>query len=125
MAIVGLGIDAVEIFRFREILERHGERFTDRVFTEGEVRSLRRRPDPVPGLAARFAAKEAGIKALQATRPLSLRNVEVVGGDGKPVSLEFHGVASERMRALGGARVWVSLSHTAATAVAVVAIESG
>jgi len=62
----GIGIDIVEIARMRRLVERYGERFLRRVFTEGERAYAMQRRDPIPSLAARFAAKEAGLKALGA-----------------------------------------------------------
>ena len=64
MTIVGIGLDATEIDRITEVLGRHGDRFLQRVFTEGEIAYCRRHRDPAPSLAALFAAKEATMKAL-------------------------------------------------------------
>ena len=64
VAIEGVGVDLVELDRIRGALERHGERFLDRILTAGEREYCYRRRDPVPHVAARFAAKEAVVKAL-------------------------------------------------------------
>ena len=63
MSILGLGFDATDIPRVREVFARYGERFLHRVFTDGEIAYCTRHRDPVPSLAARFAAKEAAMKA--------------------------------------------------------------
>ena len=64
MDIIGLGFDATDIPRIADVLERYGDRFLRRIFTEGEIAYCTRRRDPVPSLAARFASKEACMKAL-------------------------------------------------------------
>src|SRR5258707_786032 len=64
MSILGLGFDATDIPRVREVFGRYGDRFLHRVFTDGEIAYCTRHRDPVPSLAARFAAKEATMKAL-------------------------------------------------------------
>ena len=64
MAVCGIGVDLVRIPRMREVIARWDERFLRRVFTEEEIAYCRARRDPVPHFAARFAAKEAGMKAL-------------------------------------------------------------
>jgi holo-[acyl-carrier protein] synthase len=118
--VLGLGTDLVEIPRFRAVLDRR-PRLADRVFDERERASLAGRRDPVPGLAARFAAKEAVMKALGVgLGAFALAEVEVsrrVGGE--PV-LALHGRAAA-LAERRGVREWrLSLSHTATTAMAVV-----
>jgi holo-[acyl-carrier protein] synthase len=73
MAIIGLGFDATDLPRIRDVFDRYGDRFLRRVFTEGEIAYCTRQRDPVPSLAGRFAAKEAAMKALgtgHSRRPL-------------------------------------------------------
>ncbi len=109
------GVDIVEIQRIEETVRRHGDRFSKRVFTEGELLQSRGRAE---SLAARFAAKEAVFKALGSR--VGWRQVEVERGPtGKPTLL-LHGQAAELARKLG-LRSWsVSLSHSRQYAVAVV-----
>jgi holo-[acyl-carrier protein] synthase len=114
--VIGVGIDLVDIERFRRLLARRPQAL-ERMFTPAERSLLSDRVDPVPGLAARFAAKEATMKALGGVR---LTDVEVVdGGSGAP-RLEVSGLAASRAAALG-VRSWhVSLTHTDSVAAAVV-----
>lgn len=114
MAVVGIGIDLVEVARVRELLEQHGERFKARTFTEGECAYCDACADPAMHYAARFAAKEAAAKALGTgfADGVSWRDIEVVREpSGRPV-LKLHGGAAARAETLG-ARTWhLSLSHT-------------
>lgn len=124
--IVGLGIDLVEVARFADALGRHGDRFVDRVFTEAERAACGARADRVLALAARFAAKEACLKALGTgwAEGLGFRDVEVVrDGDGPP-RLVLHGAAARRAEVLGVMRSHVSLTHQPGTAAAVVVLEN-
>jgi len=79
MSIIGLGFDATDIPRVREVFERYGERFLRRVFTDAEIAYCTRRRDPVPHLAGRFAAKEATMKALGTglSRGVAWKDIEV------------------------------------------------
>lgn len=125
VVIRGLGIDLLETHRLARALSAHGDRFERRVFTERELADCERRGDRVQALAARFAAKEACLKALGTgwSEGLAFRQVEVErSGNGKPTIL-LHGAAAERARALGVARVHVSLTHQPGTAAAVVILE--
>ncbi|HEX5580519.1 MAG TPA: holo-ACP synthase [Gemmatimonadaceae bacterium] len=121
--IVALGMDLVEIDRVRALVERHGARARERLFTPAEIAYAERRADPVPHLAARFAAKEAAFKALAGTpeaRRIGWRDLEVVNeADGRP-TLHLHGPAAERARAMGVTVALVTLTHTHATAAATV-----
>src|SRR5260370_39407271 len=86
MSIVGLGFDATDIPRVREVFERYGDRFLHRVFTDGEIAYCTRHRDPVPSLAARFAAKEATMKALGTghSRGVLWKDIEVFRHGGPP-----------------------------------------
>jgi holo-[acyl-carrier protein] synthase len=119
MDIIGLGIDAAEIDRVRQLVTRHGDRFLHRVFTAGEIAYCLRHRDPAPSLAARFAAKEAGMKALGTgqARGVTWRDVEVVRGDGPP-QLRLHGGARRRFEELGGASTLLTLTHARDLAIA-------
>ncbi|WP_062463099.1 holo-ACP synthase [Demequina soli] len=113
MAVLGLGIDVVEIARFEDALER-SPGFLERVFTPAE-RGLGH-----ASLAARWAAKEALAKALGAPAGLSWQDCEVVrGADGAP-TLAVTGTVAARAAALGITSLHVSLSHDAGIASAVV-----
>ena len=119
-AVLGVGIDAVEIERFRRLLERRGG-FAQRCFTEAERDALGARRDPVPGLAARFAAKAAAMKALGVgLGAIGLREVEVVRSSSGRPELRAHGRAAALASSLGIRRFDVSLTHTATLASAVV-----
>ena len=119
-----LGIDLTEVDRVAHVLDRWGERFVARVFREGEISRRRRHPRArAEHVAGRFAAKEAAMKALgTGWRGLSFRDIEV-GRDprGKPV-LSFHGKALARARQLKVSSAEVSITHSSASAVAVVAL---
>jgi holo-[acyl-carrier protein] synthase len=123
--IVGVGLDITEIPRISAMLERWGERFTRKIFTEGERAYAMSRPEPAMHFAARFSAKEATLKALCVPPGLSWHEMEVVGGASRPPRLELHGRAAAAAAELGIARVHVSISHTADVAAAVVIAESG
>jgi holo-[acyl-carrier protein] synthase len=109
----GIGIDLLEIDRLERALERH-PRLAERVFTEGERRYAARRARPGRHLAARFAAKEAVVKALGLTGAFGLREIEVLAGEPPTVSLS--GRAAE---AAGGSRVELSMTHSREYAAAV------
>lgn len=121
MAAAGLGIDLIEIARIERALERH-PRLADRLFTEAELEYSRARGRPGRHLAARFAAKEAAVKAMSLPPGSSFRDIEVVAG--APPELRFHrgvaAVAAER-----GLSVKVSLTHDRETAGAVAIAEIG
>ena len=123
--IVGLGLDLVETTRFEAALRRHGGRFERRVFTPRELSDCAGRGDRVQMLAARFAAKEACLKALGTgwSGGLGFRQVEVARVEGGRPDLRLSGRAEERARALGMRRALVSLTHQPGAAAAVVVLE--
>lgn len=123
--IVGLGIDATDIPRIRETYQKYGERFLRRVFTDTEVAYCLRRRDPAPHLAGRFAAKEAGMKAIGTghTRGVLWRDIEVVRGGGPP-QLRFHGAAAAHAEALGVRRSLLTITHSETLAFAQVMLLS-
>ncbi len=124
--IVGIGIDIIEITKLRRAVERSGDRFLVRVFTEDEVRFCMARRDPYQHLAARFAAKEAAMKALASGwgKGISWKDIEVIPGkEGAPL-LECSGEARRHLKKLGGRSIHVSLSHQRSIACASVIIES-
>jgi holo-[acyl-carrier protein] synthase len=125
MNIIAIGVDATDIPRIQQSLDRFGDRFLRRVFTEGEVAYAGRRRNRAPHLAARFAAKEAGMKALGTghSRGVRWRDIEVVRTIGPP-QLQFHGVAARRLTALGATRALLSLTHSDTLAIAHVLLVS-
>ena len=121
--ILGIGVDISEVSRIRAAVEhpRTGERFRARVFTEDEIAYCARRRNGHESFAARFAAKEAMMKALG--RAYGWREIEVVRGKGAP-SIRLHGCAAARAAAIGIRHIHLSLSHTAELAIAYVIAES-
>ena len=117
---IAVGLDAVDVERFRQILARR-PKMAERIFTDQERSFVSDRVDPVPGLAARFAAKEATMKALgTGLGGVRFAEVQVVTGASGAPSLEVSGLAALRADALG-VRCWhVSLTHTDSVAAAVV-----
>src|SRR5262245_41488938 len=111
--IIGLGLDATEIPRIAATLERFGDRFTHRVFTDAEIAYCTRRRHPAVHFAGRFAAKEAAMKALGTghTQQVLWRDVEVVRRGGPP-QLRFHGGAARRFAALGAESSLLTITHT-------------
>src|SRR5258708_39815403 len=124
--IVGTGVDSTEVARIRAAVERFGERFLKRVFTPDEVRYCVSKVNAAERLAARFAAKEAGMKAIGTglRHGITWQDVEVVRELGGRPGLQFHGKAAEFAAALGCKRTHLSLSHTAEQAIAFVILES-
>lgn len=124
--VLSLGIDIVHIPRIDESLRSFGERFEDRMFTPAEAAYARSVPaQRAERLAARFAAKEAAIKALSLSEAgVDWREIEVVRQEDGGCRLALHGKALEALRALGGASALVCLSHDGDYAAAVVAVAS-
>lgn len=126
MAIVGIGLDIVDVARVREMAERYGERFLRRVFCEAELSYCARFADPFPHLAARWAAKEAVAKALGTgfTKGVTWKSICVVHApNGEPLPL-LTGAAKQLAEHLGVQKIWLSLSHTRDYDVAAVVMES-
>ncbi len=123
--IVGSGIDIAEVDRVRQAIERYGDRFVNRVFTPVEVAYCLRHANRYERFAARFAAKEAGMKALGVgwRRGVTWHDLEVSNAPGGKPELKISGKAAEICRALGGQNIVLSLTHSAAYAVAQVLIE--
>ncbi|MGD1091299.1 MAG: holo-ACP synthase [Bryobacteraceae bacterium] len=124
--IVGTGVDLCEVGRMQEAIERHGARILNRVFTEREVAYSERKANRFERYAARFAAKEAGMKALGTgwRGGLGWRDLEVTNlPSGRP-TLTLHRVAAEIARKMGVRNISLSLTHTADQAMALVIMES-
>src|SRR5437773_6968302 len=113
--IVGTGIDIAEVHRIAEAMERFGNRFLHRVFTEGEMRYCDSKANRVERYAARFAAKEAAMKALGTgwNHGVRWRDCEVVRKPGGRPTMTFHGRAGEFALKLGVKNAALSISHTA------------
>jgi holo-[acyl-carrier protein] synthase len=124
--IVGTGIDLAEVARIRDAVERHGRRFLERIYTPGEIAYVERKANRYERLAARFAAKEAGMKAIGTGWRRGVRwiDFEVINlPSGKP-TLRFHGQAARFVEALGVKTVALSITHTAELGMAHVILES-
>jgi holo-[acyl-carrier protein] synthase len=117
---IEVGLDLVEIDRIKRILERHGDRFLARVYTEREIQDSDGRTE---SLAARFAAKEAVMKAL-GTGAMDFREIEVYRDPGERPRVRLHGRARARAEALGTQGIAVSLTHSRTTAAASVTVWS-
>ena len=119
MDIIGTGLDATEIRRIAETIERYGDRFVNRIFTEGEIAYCRRKRDFASSFAARFAAKEAAMKALGTghSRGVYWTGIEVVRRSGPP-QLRFHGGAAARFEAMGATGTLLTLTHSQELAIA-------
>lgn len=124
--IVGTGIDIAEVPRIAESIERFGERFLSRVFTEEERRYCDSKANRVERYAARFAAKEASMKALGTgwNRGVRWRDIEVFRQPGSRPTIRFYGVAAEFAAKLGTKNIALSISHTPEQAIASVILES-
>ena len=112
--IVGTGVDLAEVPRIRATVERFGSRFVERVFTPAEIAYVQRKANKFERYAARFAAKEAGMKAIGTGWRHGVRwqDFEVSNlPSGKP-TLKFHGVAAKFAERLGVRNVALSLTHT-------------
>ena len=126
MAVIGIGIDAVSIARMRRATDAswRGRRFVARVFTEGERRACEARSDPAECFAARFAAKEAVMKALGAEGiAFAFGDIEVVRAASGAPSIVLHGRVAARASQLGVTDIHVSLTHAEPLALASVIVE--
>lgn len=121
--LVGVGIDLTPVDRIARLLGRYSGRFEEKVFTPGERAYCRGRAAAAEHFAARFAAKEAALKALGVPSGLSWHELEVVSGPGGKPELALHGAAARAMAALGVVRLHLSLTHAGGQAAAVVIAE--
>jgi holo-[acyl-carrier protein] synthase len=124
--IVGTGIDLAEVARIEQAISRYGPRFVQRIYTPGEIAYVERKANRYERFAARFAAKEAGMKAIGTgwRRGVRWQDFEVVNLPGGRPTLRFHGVAFEFAARLGVTSVSLSLTHTASLAMASVILEA-
>ena len=125
--ILGTGIDIVDISRVEKLLQRHADRFVERVFTEAESSYAFSGVLAAERLAGRFAVKEAVMKALGTGKSNGIlwRDVETVRlPSGKP-EVRLHGAARRIFERAGGSALHVTITHDGGRAVAFVIIESG
>ncbi|MEZ6065744.1 MAG: holo-ACP synthase [Planctomycetaceae bacterium] len=120
MVVLGIGTDIIEVVRIGEMIERHGEVFLQRVYTEREIRYCQRRKAAMQHYAGRWAAKEAVMKTLGTgfSKGVGFRDIEVTSlKSGRPI-LELHGGAAEVAKKLGIDEVLITISHCRAYATA-------
>ena len=124
--ILGVGTDLAEVDRIRESIARFGDRFLNRIYTTGERAYAASKANPVERLAARFAAKEAGMKAIGTgwSQGVTWQDFAVVNEESGRPTLALHGAAKRKADVMGVTRISLSLTHTSATALAVVILES-
>ena len=124
--ILGVGTDLAEVDRIRESIARFGDRFLNRIYTTGERAYAASKANPVERLAARFAAKEAGMKAIGTgwSQGVTWQDFAVVNEESGRRTLALHGAAKRKADVMGVTRISLSLTHTSATALAVVILES-
>jgi holo-[acyl-carrier protein] synthase len=124
--IVGLGVDMEEISRLGEVIKRHGKIFLERIFTPAEIAYCERHRDPVERYAARFAAKEATMKALGTGwgKGVRWRDIEVTRLPGGRPTIVLHGVAGKHAERMGARHISLSITHSGNFALAEVILES-
>ena len=123
--IIGTGVDLCEVPRIRKSIERFGTKFIERIFTAREIAYVERKANKFERYAARFAAKEAGMKAIGTgwRRGVTWHDFEVTNlPSGKP-TLAFHGVAEKFAQKLGVKNVSLSMTHTTEMAMAMLILE--
>jgi holo-[acyl-carrier protein] synthase len=123
--VIGMGTDLIEIARIERSVERYGTAFLERIYTAGEIAYCQRKRNAAESFAARFAAKEAGAKALGTgiSRGVSWREFEVRRQPGQRPELYLSGRAQEIAARLGIKRLSLSLSHSQMLSIAVVVAE--
>jgi holo-[acyl-carrier protein] synthase len=123
--VLGLGTDLIETKRLQESIDRFGTRFLERIFTAGEIEYCQRKKNSAESFAARFAAKEAGAKALGTgiSRGVSWKEFEVRREPSGRPTLHVSGRAGELAEAMGVRRMQLSLTHSREFAMAVVVAE--
>jgi holo-[acyl-carrier protein] synthase len=123
--IVGTGVDLAEVPRIRASIERFGSKFTDRVFTPLEIAYVERKANKYERYAARFAAKEAGMKAIGTgwRKGVTWQDFEVANMPSGRPTLRLQGVAAQVAKNLGVRQISLSLTHTAELGMAHVILE--
>ena len=125
MHVIGIGTDIVKVSRIKRLLEKHGERFVQRILHQNELEIFHQRKTSKSYLAKRFAAKEALAKALGTgiAKGISFEEIEVINNkEGKP-ELILHGTASEIAKQIGVEKLFISLSDEKKYAIAYVILE--
>lgn len=122
--LVGLGTDIVEVDRIRRVMERQGDRFLRRVYTEEELEYCLKMKHPHKHLAARFAAKEAVSKAFTTGigAQLGWKSVSIYKGERQEPLVRLDEKGAALLKEVGATHVWVSLTHTETLAQAVAAL---
>jgi holo-[acyl-carrier protein] synthase len=123
--IIGTGVDLAEVDRIRDAIARYGRKFIDRIYTPAEIAYVERKANRFERYAGRFAAKEAGMKAIGTgwRRGVRWQDFEVANlPSGRP-TLRLHGVAAAIARQIGVTSVSLSLTHTAELGMAFVILE--
>jgi holo-[acyl-carrier protein] synthase len=125
MMIIGIGTDLAEVPRIRESIARYGDRFLNRIYTPGERAYASSKANAAERFAARFAAKEAGMKAIGTgwNFGVTWKDFEVVNERSGRPTLLLRGVAAQIAERLGTQQVTISLTHTSELAFAVVILE--
>ncbi len=125
MPVRGIGVDICKVERIADSLARFGERMEKRLFTPDELAYARQHKDPLPHLAARFAAKEAASKALGTgmSGGVGWTQIEVVQPGGRVPTLRLSGAALARFESIGATTSHLTLSHDGGMAVACVVME--
>ena len=124
--VVGVGIDQIEVSRIRDSVDKHGDHFLKKIFSENEQSYCKDKADPAPYLAARFAAKEAVAKAFGTGfgKEFGWLDSEIIHGDaGEPI-LSFTPRATELLKSKGAEKALVSLTHLETVASAIVILVS-
>ena len=123
--LIGTGVDLIEVERIAHSIERYGERFLRRVYTDHEIAYCRGRRVSAESFAARFAAKEAGAKALGTgiSRGVTWNEFQVARNPGGRPILELRGRAALLAKELGVRAISLSLTHTGSLAMATVVME--
>jgi len=123
--IVGLGIDISEVNRIREAIERYGDHLLNRIFTASEIAYCKKHRDPYERYAARFAAKEAAMKALGTGWRRGVRwvDIEVARMPGGQPTIKFYGESEKIAASLGVKRVLLTITHSGNIAMAQVIFE--
>jgi holo-[acyl-carrier protein] synthase len=113
-----VGVDIVEIARLEKAIARHGEAFLRRVYTDSELKLYRKK---LPSLAARFAAKEAVVKALgKPDKAISLKEIEILSNPGGQPVVNLYGKTQQQAQGMGMGKLAVTISHSKEYAVAFV-----
>src|SRR3954469_1713329 len=126
MSVVGIGVDLVEVARIQHSLERFGERFLHRVFTEAEIEYCKSMPHPARHFAARFAAKEAVSKAFGTGigKSMGWKDIDVRRKESGEPYVVLEGGAKKLAEERGVSKVSITLSHTEHHAMAMIVVEA-